>query len=44
MLTAFPNLANSKGPHGIPLMVHAQKGGEEAVAVLRFLESLGQPA
>lgn len=44
MLTAFPNLANSKGPHGIPLMAHAQKGGEEAVAVVRFLESLAQPA
>ena len=44
MLTAFPNLANSKGPHGIPLMTHAQKGGEEAVAVVRFLESLAQPA
>jgi hypothetical protein len=44
MLTAFPNLANSKGPHGITLMTHAQKGGEEAVAVVRFLESLSQPA
>ena len=44
MLTAFPNLATSKGPHGIPLMAHAQKGGEEAVAVVRFLESLAQPA
>ena len=44
MLTAFPNLAASKGPHGITLMAHAQKGGEEAVAVVRFLESLSQPA
>ena len=44
MLTAFPNLAISKGPHGIPLMAHAQKGGEEAVAVVRFLESLTPPA
>jgi hypothetical protein len=42
MLTAFPNLATSKGPHGITLMAHAQKGGEEAV--VRFLESLSQPA
>jgi hypothetical protein len=44
MLTAFPNLANSKGPHGITLMTHAQKGGEEAVAVVRFLQSLSQLA
>ena len=44
MLTAFPNLAASKGPHGITLMAHAQKGGEEAVAVVRFLESLSHPA
>jgi hypothetical protein len=40
MLTAFPHLADSKGPHGIPLMVHAQKGGEEAAEVAAFLESL----
>ncbi len=39
-LTAFPNLAQSKGPHGIPLMVHAQKGGERAAEVAKFLESL----
>jgi hypothetical protein len=44
MLTAFPNLANSKGPHGITLMTHAQKGGEEAVAVVRFLQSFSQLA
>jgi hypothetical protein len=44
MLTAFPNLANSKGPHGITLMTHAQKGGEEAVAVVHFLQSLSQLA
>ncbi|HZD96092.1 MAG TPA: hypothetical protein VE133_17660, partial [Candidatus Sulfotelmatobacter sp.] len=40
MLTAFPHLAQSKGPHGIPLMVHAQKGGLEAAEVAAFLESL----
>jgi hypothetical protein len=39
-LTAFPNLAQSKGPHGIPLMVHAQKGGENAAEVVKFLQSL----
>jgi len=40
MLTAFAHLAESKGPHGIPLMVHAQKGGQEAAEVAAFLESL----
>jgi hypothetical protein len=40
MLTAFPYLAQSKGPHGIPLMVHAQKGGQEAAEVAAFLEEL----
>jgi hypothetical protein len=40
MLMAFPHLAESKGPHGIPLMVHAQKGGQEAAEVAAFLEGL----
>jgi hypothetical protein len=40
MLTAFPHLVDSKGPHSIPLMVHAQKGGQEAAEVAAFLESL----
>jgi hypothetical protein len=40
MLTAFPHLADSKGPHGIPLMAHAQKGGQEAAEVAAFLDSL----
>ncbi|MFL6310815.1 MAG: hypothetical protein ACJ71W_01810 [Terriglobales bacterium] len=45
MLAAFPHLANSRGPHGIPLMVHAQKGGQDAAEVAAFLESLkAQPA
>jgi hypothetical protein len=45
MLAAFPHLANSRGPHGIPLMVHAQKGGHDAAEVAAFLESLkAQPA
>jgi len=39
-LAAFPALANSKGPHGITLMKHAKAGGEEAAAVVSFLESL----
>jgi hypothetical protein len=28
------------GPHGIPLMVHAKAGGDEARAVVDYLEAL----
>ena len=45
MLTAFPQLAEAKGPHGIPLIAHAQKGGQEAAEVTAFLKGLkGRPA
>lgn len=37
---AFPNIVNVPGPHKIPLLVHAQKGGAEAKAVLEFLSPL----
>ena len=43
-LDAFPGLLHSKGPHGISLMRHAQKGGEEAAEVTALLESLGATA
>ncbi len=39
-LGAFPELLYSKGPHGIPLMAHARKGGEQAAAVVEYLRSL----
>jgi hypothetical protein len=39
-LTAFPDAINTLGPHGIPLVAHAQAGGEEAKEVLKYLESL----
>jgi hypothetical protein len=41
MLTAYPELSKSKGPHGLTFLHHAKKGGEEAVPVLKYLESLG---
>jgi hypothetical protein len=40
ILTAYPALIDSRGPHGIPLIVHAQMGGEEAKPVLEYLQSL----
>ena len=39
-LAARPGLIDSKGPHGIPLIVHAKQGGKEAEEVLKFLEGL----
>ena len=40
-LTAFPNTLHAKGPHGFTLLHHADKGGEEALEVKDFLDSLG---
>jgi hypothetical protein len=34
-----PDIVTIPGPHGIPLIAHAKAGGENAAAVLRFLES-----
>ena len=41
VLTAFPELKNSKGPHGLMLKHHAMKGGEQAKEVLAYLEKVG---
>jgi hypothetical protein len=41
MLAAYPTLLHAKGPHGIPLMAHARKGGAPAEPVVAFLESQG---
>jgi hypothetical protein len=38
MLAAHPELRDAKGAHGIPLLVHARQGGEEARAVVDLLE------
>ena len=39
-LSAYPEAKDVPGPHGIPLITHAEAGGEDAKAVLEFLESL----
>jgi len=41
LLTTWPGLLNSKGPHGISLLRHARAGGDEAKAVVDYLTSLG---
>lgn len=38
MLAAQPELGSALGPHGIPLMVHAEAGGEGAAAVVKLLK------
>ncbi|MCJ7841970.1 ankyrin repeat domain-containing protein [Lederbergia sp. NSJ-179] len=40
ILSDNPELVHSKGPHTIPLIVHAKAGGNEAKPVLDYLESL----
>ncbi|HEX9331921.1 MAG TPA: hypothetical protein VF896_08550 [Anaerolineales bacterium] len=39
-LEAYPDAVNIPGPHGIPLIAHAQAGGNEAREVYEYLRSL----
>jgi hypothetical protein len=39
-LEGVPEARQALGPHGIPLLVHAQVGGPAAAKVLAYLESL----
>jgi hypothetical protein len=39
-LEAFPDAINTPGAHGIPLLKHAEFGGEDAKAVLEYLKSI----
>jgi hypothetical protein len=41
ILDAYPNLKTSKGPHGLKLLHHAEKGGENAKKVLEYLKGIG---
>ena len=40
LIASHPTLVDAKGPHGIPLAVHAKMGGKEAEGVLKYLEGL----
>ncbi len=40
VLEAFPDAHKIRGPHGIPLIAHAQAGGEDAAAVVEYLQTL----
>ena len=39
MLAAFPLLAETPGPHGIPLLAHAEAGGDDTRDVVALLRS-----
>ena len=39
-LETYPDAINTPGPHGIPLLAHAQAGGNEAIQVYEYLKSL----
>jgi hypothetical protein len=41
MITAVPEAWKWRGPHGIPLLKHAEMGGEMAGGVAEFLRKLG---
>lgn len=40
-VAAQPGVQRTHGPHGIPLLHHAQAGGPQAEPVVKYLESLG---
>ena len=40
VLTLYPEMIKTLGPHGIPLIAHAEAGGDESKAVLDYLNSL----
>ena len=41
MIAFSPSILNAKGPHGLTLLHHAEKGGDEAMEVKEYLISLG---
>jgi len=40
VLEAYPEAINNPGPHGIPLIAHAQAGGKDAIEVYEYLRAL----
>ena len=44
MLEAQPSVRDSRGPHGIPLISHAEAGGEQARGVVDLLQANPQRA
>jgi hypothetical protein len=40
-IAAQPGVQKTRGPHSIPLLEHARKGGPQALPVFEYLQSLG---
>jgi hypothetical protein len=40
-LEAFPSYLSARGPHGLTLLHHAQKGGDDARELLEYLQGKG---
>ena len=40
-LEAFPAYINARGPHGFTLLHHAQRGGEDAKELQKYIQSKG---
>jgi hypothetical protein len=40
-LEMFPEYVRARGPHGLTLLHHAQRGGEDARELLEYLQSKG---
>lgn len=40
-LETFPQYLSARGPHGLTLLHHAQRGGEDAKELLEYLQSKG---
>jgi hypothetical protein len=41
LVSAQPGIQRTRGPHGIPLLMHARAGGPQAAGVVAYLETLG---
>ncbi len=40
-LEAFPAYINARGPHGLTLLHHAMRGGDDAMELLEYIKSKG---
>lgn len=41
MIELDPSVLHSKGPHGFTLLHHAERGGEEAIELMEYVQMLG---
>ena len=37
IVEVHPEVRHARGPHGLPLLMHAEAGGDDAAAVLEYL-------